>query len=289
MESLNVIFKQLFKKGSFYIFRKTISNKLIPEKIYVLLFNYYLKLNKIKSKVFLNKNKTPKFFIEENHLKKYFHFRERGIIFFKKGVQKRGEKLGNEYLLNLINFKNDDIIIDIGANTGDLHIYLSSINQNLNYFGFEPAKIEFICLNSNINDKGESINFAAGNRNEEILFYYKPETGDSSIVKMNNYQESYLIKTVRLDDWILEKKFRGIKLLKLEAEGFEPEIIQGLVNSLKIIEYISADLGPERGENYENTVPDVINELFKNNFVIVSFNDERNIFLMKNKNFESST
>ena len=128
-----MIFKQLFKKGSFYIFRKTISNKLIPEKIYVLLFNYYLKLNKIKSKVFLNKNKTPKFFIEENHLKKYFHFRERGIIFFKKGVQKRGEKLGNEYLLNLINFKNDDIIIDIGANTGDLHIYLSSINQNLNY------------------------------------------------------------------------------------------------------------------------------------------------------------
>ena len=45
-----------------------------------------------------------------------------------------------------------------------------------------------------------------------------------------------------------------IKLLKLQAEGAEPEVSKGSLNSLKNIKFITADLGPERGLNQESTL-----------------------------------
>ncbi|MEK9614503.1 MAG: hypothetical protein VW080_11350, partial [Flavobacteriaceae bacterium] len=76
-----------------------------------------------------------------------------------------------------------------------------------------------------------------------------------------------------------------IKLIKLEAEGFEPEIIEGLRKNLKNVEYISADLGFERGVNQETTAPKVINYLLKNGFKLLAFGESRNTFLFKNQIF----
>ena len=45
-----------------------------------------------------------------------------------------------------------------------------------------------------------------------------------------------------------------IKLLKLEAEGAEPEILLGGLDKIHLIDYICADVGPERGLSYETTL-----------------------------------
>ena len=50
------------------------------------------------------------------------------------------------------------------------------------------------------------------------------------------------------------------------------------------IEYISADLGFERGENEETTSPAVINFLLQNNFEILQQGRDRNTFLFHSKN-----
>jgi hypothetical protein len=73
----------------------------------------------------------------------------------------------------------------------------------------------------------------------------------------------------------------------LEAEGFEPEIISGMENCLENIEYISADLGFERGINQETTAPQVLNFLLNEGFEIIKINGVRFVFLLKNKNFKN--
>ena len=75
---------------------------------------------------------------------------------------------------------------------------------------------------------------------------------------------------------LLEKK---IKLLKLEAEGAEIEVILGAKNILKNIEYISADLGYERGKLEKSTLIPVTNFLLKNNYELVDFNIDRVVAL----------
>ena len=44
---------------------------------------------------------------------------EQGLMAFANGIEQRYD-IGNAYLLNEIDFKDGDLIFDIGANTGDL-------------------------------------------------------------------------------------------------------------------------------------------------------------------------
>ena len=73
-----------------------------------------------------------------------------------------------------------------------------------------------------------------------------------------------------------------IKLIKVEAEGQEPEVLEGSLNTLKNIEYIAVDFGFERGLNQENTINSVNNILTKNNFELKNISEYRLVGLYKN-------
>ena len=51
------------------------------------------------------------------------------------------------------------------------------------------------------------------------------------------------VNTKALDSF----KYPQIKLLKIEAEGAELEVLQGSVDTLSNVEYISVDYGPKEG------------------------------------------
>ena len=59
--------------------------------------------------------------------------------------------------------------------------------------------------------------------------------------------------------------FKNIKLFKIDAEGFEPEVM-GAVNTLNQIDYISVDYGNERGIDNHSTVVEVTNFLYNSGF-----------------------
>ena len=90
------------------------------------------------------------------------------------------------------------------------------------------------------------------------------------------------VPTLRLDDLFDRYGLDQIKLFKLEAEGAEPEILLGATRALPNIEFISADLGPERGLTQESTVIPVCNHLFKLGFELVSLYQKRQVFLFRN-------
>ena len=62
-------------------------------------------------------------------------------------------------------------------------------------------------------------------------------------------------QTITLDSLTLNK----IKLLKIDAEGSEIEVLKGGINTLGKIEFIAVDMGPEKGLHSLNTVSEVTN------------------------------
>ena len=87
------------------------------------------------------------------------------------------------------------------------------------------------------------------------------------------------VATKRLDTLISEP----VKLLKIEAEGAEPEALLGCSQLLSKIEYISADLGFERGVLQESTLAPVTNYLLQNGFELLTVGYPRVVALFKRR------
>jgi FkbM family methyltransferase len=196
---------------------------------------------------------------------------------YQRGVVNRALDLANAYRINEISFEPGDVIVDCGANLGDLMLYFNYIEVDIEYIAFEPSKNEFACLQKN-SYPATCYNLGLWHTNKTMEFYQSSANGDSSFIPILEIDDAYKINVVRLDETIAA----DIKLLKLEAEGAEPEVIMGCENLLERIEYIAADLGPERGLRGENTVPFVVNYLLLRNFEVLQFNEDRCLFLFQN-------
>lgn len=211
----------------------------------------------------------------------YFSNQKMGYVLYNKGKKYRADWIGNEYLLNLIKFNPQDVIVDCGANIGDLKLYFSeTINCQIEYYGFEPSPLEYECLKRNVYPS-TAFNKGLWHEDGVVDFYISSDGGDSSFVQPPFFEKIIKIPTSRLDTSLGELK--KIKLLKVEAEGAELEVLSGTLHILKNIEFISADLGFERGINKESTFQPVIDFLYKHNFSLIHFTlSPRLIALFKN-------
>lgn len=215
-------------------------------------------------------HRTCLYSLHDQGLVHFFGEKMRGFELYSSGLQQRAERLAASYLIDQIQLSKDDVIIDCGANYADLFIYFKSRISAHNYHSFEPSPTEFQCIELN----------APGARNNKtglykttgkISFYVSSEGGDSSMMMpQEGYSEKVEVETLTLEDYFSNNGLQEVKLLKLEAEGLEPEILEGAVNVLKNIEYISVDGGEERGANSEETLSTLANFLIQRGFVIVA-------------------
>jgi FkbM family methyltransferase len=207
------------------------------------------------------------YFAESKNIKKFFFSKNQNYNSYNNGIKERGFGLGKEYFLPEIKFNDNDVVIDCGANVGDLKIYFDENKLNVEYIGIEPSPKEYYCLTKNINNS-KSYNLGLWNINGHLDFFVSSENADSSFIIPPVYNDKIKIITKRLDS-LLDKK---IKLLKIEAEGGEIEVLMGCEKLLSKIDYITADLGFERGVAKDSTLVPVTNYLLKKNFKLVNFN-----------------
>ncbi len=178
--------------------------------------------------------------------------------------------------------ENKEIIVfDIGMNIGIASLFFASKINVSKIYGFEPVQetykqaIKNIGYNPMLKDKIETFNFGLAKNNREESFYYtKWAKGNSGIRGLKSptiNQRNDLIKIkiqlkniveVFQDILIKNNKF---KLLKIDCEGGEYEIIEALADSklltsfdVLLIEW--HDRGPELIETI----------LLKNNYKLIS-------------------
>tara|TARA_Y100000741_G_scaffold285448_1_gene225247 strand:- start:10 stop:888 length:879 start_codon:yes stop_codon:yes gene_type:complete len=217
------------------------------------------------------------FKIAKNNRKIFFP--NKRILRIVKNLDSQLEWILNSYCVKEINFTKDDLVIDCGANIGEFKISLEEKNIDVKYLGFEPEITTYNCLKKNILDKdSQVINMALSNENKERELYLDSEGGNSSLEKFHT-GNLIKIKSIKLDDVEISD---NVKLFKLEAEGHEPEVLEGAIETLKKTEYVAVDFGAERGLSEDYTIVEVNKILYENNFELIKFSDFRFIGLYKN-------
>lgn len=278
-----------------YLILKTISKNLFLKFLNFLTPNLSCKFNNLRQnfmnrKIFFYYDKNLNLFhVTEKNNKMYFADKMRGIETYSYGIEHRANELIETYNLNLIKFEKDDIIIDCGANYGDLYTWLKLKKIPIKYISFEPSPSEFKCTELNcINQINNNIGLS--NKSGISEFYLKSDSGDSSIIEPSGgFTKKIQIKTITLNEYFLKNEIKKVKLFKLEAEGFEPEILQGSTNVLDKIEYIGIDGSPERGKKNDTTIEYAIDFLTSKGFKVIASNINQKFAkaLFKNLNFHT--
>lgn len=280
----------LLNLPSFIFFDKDLKKLNKLQKIFLLIKGLYFifVMNFTKGKVFcflcnLIYKKNGKIYYSDGKYFKYVNSNKK-IYYPNKRIdrvmvdhEKNFKNLYKTYLLDKINFEKNDRVIDCGANVGELNFALSLHKMNIEYIAFEPDNDVYNCLKLNMSSKDTLINKALSMENSVKQLFIDSDGANTSLVNFGS-SDKYEVETITLDSLNL----KNIKLLKIDAEGYEPEVLKGAKNTLKEIMYISVDYGNERGTEEKSTMVDVTNFLYSNDFKLIADSDIRKVGLFRN-------
>lgn len=138
-----------------------------------------------------------------------------------------------------VDFKPDDVILDLGANLGIISILLSKKFPFTKIYSFEASIINYNNLVKNINDNRctniTAFNLAVWSKSDEILEIPTSPTnsGGSSIFYKPEFYQKYpvsKVKTISLPDIFSQNDIKSCKLMKIDVEGSEYEIFKNLTS-----------------------------------------------------------
>lgn len=207
------------------------------------------------------------------------------VPLYINGISARRRQILDEYLLGELTFTEDDLVVDVGANVGDL---TTAIQEKVPVHAIcvEPEQLECIALQLNVLPNRTRVqNSLLYSDARDVTFFSANDRGDSSLFEPKQHTGSCVRRTTTLDAAVGRDPLflaRGrIRLLKLEAEGAEPEILAGATEVLPCCDYITADLGPERGAQQETTLIPVIETLARYGFKPIRFGLPRCVMLFE--------
>ncbi len=153
---------------------------------------------------------------------------------------------GEAHFLDTICNENPELCVDVGANIGNYSKYILK-NSNSKIIAFEPSKRSFKKLNAlkkKYDNRIFTFNVGLGNKKANLNLYYdkknslwanfNPEVNEIDYLKNNKFIERSKIE--KLDKIYYENKklFKNkIKLLKIDTEGYEYEVLLGSQNFIK--------------------------------------------------------
>lgn len=185
-------------------------------------------------------------------------------------------------MINDLDIPEKATILDCGANIGEVGMALRLKSGTIDYHAFEPSDPEHRLCQLN-NPQGTSVKAALWKETGTLTFYSKKASADSSAIEMEDFDAVINVKAITLEEYCRAKNITDIFLLKLEAEGAEPEVLEGAANMLGKIRYIAADCGFERGKEKASTAPAVTNFLLSHGFEMLAIRPKRTTILFKNK------
>jgi len=146
----------------------------------------------------------------------------------KMGAMGRLTLLAEEYSLDTFEVADGDVVIDCGANIGEVGMYYALVNgRDVDYHAFEPMNKERRCCE--LNNPGAKVYPQALWKENGTVTFYQERGGrdDSSLIEPARYDSKAEVETLTLESFCAQQGIDKIKVLKLEAEGAEPEVLMG--------------------------------------------------------------
>ena len=167
---------------------------------------------------------------------------------YKKGLAARLSDLDRQYLFTALE-PPPGPVLDIGAYVGEFS--LLALNAGRTVYAVEPDPDARACLKRNLAGK-EALNVIDAlvwNAEEELTFSLAAASADSSIFGAADPEsQTGIVRrwTVTLDRLAEDHGIDALAFLKCDAEGAEPEVLEGARKLLRRTTRIAIDTGPER-------------------------------------------
>jgi FkbM family methyltransferase len=174
-------------------------------------------------------------------------------------------------LENLLQYNyRPDYIIDVGAYIGDWSKEAMKVFPAASFILVEPLPDKKPILEKKFSNKPVEIyNILVGDKEREKVKFFAMETGSSVFEELSNIERKAIYLDMTTLDHIAEKKqLSGNVLLKLDAQGFELEILKGAGKLLNLVEVICMEVSYL---NYNEGAPlahEVIQYLHDLNFLV---------------------
>ncbi len=189
------------------------------------------------------------------------------------GLNSRLKRLAKIYFLDRVPLRPGDTVVDCGANIGEIGLWLARQHEDIKYFAVEPGPKEGVALRRNLPDATHDA-MALWSEDGDMKLFLEPETADSSLSDQGSGAETVTIKTCQLGTYLHCNGIDHVRLLKIEAEGSEPEVLAGAASVLDRVDYIAVDMGPER-EGCYNTVQACVTLLSTAGFNFLAYDHRR--------------
>jgi len=131
------------------------------------------------------------------------------------------------------NLKAGDTFLDIGANVG-FYTFLgaSIVGETGRVIAIEPNPKTFEKMRKTIERNRLknvlALNIGLGSSESEVELYYNSSIGnDSATMVAHGATESVKVKVLKLDEVVSQHNIETIAYVKIDVDGFEPEVFQG--------------------------------------------------------------
>jgi len=181
----------------------------------------------------------------------------------------------DSYGIRKIDFKPNDVVIDIGANIGIFSIYLAILHPEITIYSFEPSIVNYehflVNIAQNKVTNVQPFNLALTDNSRDIWISVNEDNSGGACMYAPISGHCNISKSTTLDNFITEKNIDKVKFLKCDCEGAEYEILKTFKQWGKI-EYLSCEIHPNKkdGKRYpKNDLEELIKSKLDTKKVII--------------------
>jgi FkbM family methyltransferase len=138
------------------------------------------------------------------------------------------------------------LVIDVGAHVGEFAMASAPFAAKVISFEPDPVAREALLKNTASLRNVEVRPIALSDRNGPAKFFVATTQADSSLFEPEHYADVIEVDARRLEDLQIPVEGYSRVVLKMDAEGFEPEVLRGAGEWLRFLHVASVDVAPER-------------------------------------------
>ncbi|MEM1386759.1 MAG: FkbM family methyltransferase [Pseudomonadota bacterium] len=203
---------------------------------------------------------------------------------YRRGWAERQARLLREFGIGIaVDLGPSDTVLDVGANVGDFAVATAERCARVIAVDGDPAVVA--CLKRNIDaaDNILALCHVLWKEAGPLTFHSAPSKSDSSIFQPPGEDSTALVIDATTLDLLAETHgIDQLAVLKMDAEGAEPEVLEGGKALLARTRFVSIDTGPERlGETTTDTVAKM---LAAQGFTVLPQNNQRRVVTMALRN-----
>ncbi len=163
---------------------------------------------------------------------------------YRQGWEARLDRLEREYGVGRHRALDaGSVVLDIGANAGEFAHVAARHGARIHCFEADPQV--FACLQRNIEGlpNASAHQSAVWKENGEVDFALSPDRADSSVFADGPRVKA---RAITIETFAREQALARIDLVKCDAEGAEPEVLEGIGAAWPLVRAVALDTGAER-------------------------------------------